>query len=92
MLLVWVDDVLTYEGKLTGTVKRQMVFIKKAQGSLTNSHVITPGKHLIRVQVVSGPSGYNQTDKIVGEWDARETKTLQISFGPPGDDLNLELK
>ena len=89
--MVWIDNVLTYEGRLTGTVKRQLVFIRKAQGSFLNSHTIAPGKHVIRVQVVSGPAGYNQSREVVGEWETGETKTLQIRFGPPGDDLNLEL-
>ncbi|HVN79051.1 MAG TPA: serine/threonine-protein kinase [Terriglobia bacterium] len=92
MLMVWVDNVLTYEGRLTGTVKRQLVFLKKAQGSFLNSHAIAAGIHVIRVQVVSGPAGFNQTREVEGEWETGETKTLQINFGPPGDDLNLELR
>ncbi len=92
VLMVWVDEALAYEGRIAGAVKKRWVFVKKAQGNFSNSLVITPGKHVIRVQVVSGQAGYNQTGETEGEWTSGGTRTLQISFGPPGDDLNLELK
>jgi hypothetical protein len=52
---------------------------------------IAPGRHVIRVQVVSGLAGYNQTKEVEGEWVPEGKKTLEIGFTESGNSLYLAL-
>lgn len=90
-LLVWVDDDLAYKGKLTGTAKKRLGFIKVVQGSLSDKIALAPGIHVIRVQVASEDEGYNQTKVIEGELTRDGKKTLEISFAGQSKNLYLAL-
>ncbi len=91
-LFIRVDERLVYEGKLAGTIKKRMVFIKKMQGRFTNTLAIKSGKHVIRVQVVSEQAGYNQAKEIQGEFPPDGKKTLEISFSESNNNLFLSLR
>jgi predicted Ser/Thr protein kinase len=91
-LSVWVDNDLICKEKLAGAVKKRLVFIKKTQGSFSNTLAIAPGRHVIRVQVVSGLAGYNQTKEVEGEWVPAGKKTLEIGFTESGNSLYLALR
>ena len=79
-LSVWVDDDLYYTRKLTGAVRRRLGLIKKVQGSFSDTLAIAPGKHVVRVHVVSTDEGYDQTKEIEGEFAQEAEKTLEIGF------------
>jgi predicted Ser/Thr protein kinase len=90
-LFVWVDNELICKERLAGTVKKRLVFIKKTQGSFSDTLPIAPGRHVIRVQVVSGLAGYNQTKEVEAEWAPEGKKTLEIGFTESGNSLYLTL-
>jgi hypothetical protein len=66
-LLVWIDDKLAYETALTGTVRKRLGLIKTVQGSFLDAVATVPGKHLIRVRVISKTAGYDQTREVQAE-------------------------
>ena len=53
---------------------------------------LLPGKHLIRVQVISRTAGYDQTKEVQTELSSESTKTLDIKFAGRGENLDLELR
>ncbi|MEW5975742.1 MAG: serine/threonine-protein kinase [Acidobacteriota bacterium] len=90
-LAVWIDDEISYEGKLLGKVSKRLGFLKSVQGTFSYQTSMTPGKHRIRVRVASDAEGYNQTRGIAGEWESGDTATLDIEFGK-GNALTLRLR
>jgi hypothetical protein len=88
-LLVWIDDKLAYETALTGTVRKRLGLIKTVQGSFLDSVATVPGKHLIRVRVMSKTAGYDQTRELQAELIPEGTKTLEIRFTGRSDNLDL---
>jgi serine/threonine-protein kinase len=91
-LLVWVDGHLICEERLSGTVKKRLVLIKKTRGSFSNTLAVAPGRHVIRVQVASRQAGYNQTKEVEGEWVPKGKKTLEIGFVESSNNLYLVLR
>jgi hypothetical protein len=91
-LLVWVDDKLAFETKLAGTVRKRLGLIKTVQGSFLDAVALAPGKHVIRVQVVSEPAGYDQTREVEAEVAHESLKTLEIGFTGRSGDLALTLR
>jgi len=88
-LQVWVDDKLTYETTLTGTVRKRLGVLKSVQGSFLDAVATVPGKHLIRVRVISKTSGYDQTKEVQAELIPESTKTLEIGFSGRSENLDL---
>jgi len=91
-LLVWIDDKLAYETALTGTVRKRLGLIKTVQGSFMDAVATAPGKHLIRVRVISKAAGYDQTREVQAELTPEGTKTLEIGFSGRSENLDLELR
>jgi hypothetical protein len=91
-LLVWIDDKLAYERALTGTVRKRLGLIKTVQGSFLDGVATAPGKHVIRVRVISKPAGYDQTREIQTELVPESTKTLEIGFTGRSENLDLGLR
>ncbi|MCI0422094.1 MAG: serine/threonine protein kinase [Acidobacteria bacterium] len=91
-LLVWIDGKLAYETTLAGTVRKRLGLIKTVQGSFLDAVAIAPGKHVIRVQVISKPAGYDQTREVEAELVPESMKTLEIGFAGRSDDLDLTLR
>ena len=91
-LFVWVDGRLACEGKLVGSAKKRMVFMKKIQGRFSTSVAVMPGKHSIRVRVVVEQASYNQTQEIEARLVPDGTRTLDIGFVEPSDNLYLILR
>ena len=91
-LFVWVDNDLVYEGKLAGTVKKRMGFIKTVQGNFSDTLALAPGRRVIRVQVASKDEGYNQTKEVEGEWIQDGKKTLAIGFSGQSKNLHMALQ
>ena len=90
-LLVWIDNELAYETALTGTVRKRLGLIKTVQGSFLDGVATAPGKHLIRVRVISKPAGYDQTRELQAELVPESTKTLEIGFTGRSENLDLGL-
>lgn len=90
-LSVWIDDNLAYETALTGAVRKRLGLIKTVQGSLVDAVATVPGKHLIRVRVISKTAGYDQTREVQAELSPESTKTLEIGFAGRSENLDLGL-
>jgi len=51
-----------------------------------------PGKHLIRVRVISKTTGYDQTREVQADLTPENTKTLEIGFTGRSENLDLGLR
>ena len=91
-LVVWIDDKLAYETALTGSVRKRLGLIKTVQGSFVDAVATVPGKHLIRVRVISKTAGYDQTREVQAELTPESTKTLEIGFTGRSENLDLGLR
>ena len=91
-LLVWIDDKLVYETALSGTVRKRLGLIKTIQGSFLDAVATVPGKHLIRVRVISKTAGYDQTRDVQAELIPESTRTLEIGFSGRSENLDLGLR
>jgi serine/threonine-protein kinase len=90
-LSLWVDDSLTYEHRLEGTDKKHLVVFHQVQGHEFHAMQLSPGKHLVRVQVISGAAGNEQSATVTGEFASGKEKMLRILFTKQGKmDLSLE--
>ena len=58
-LSIWVDDSLTYTHTLEGTDKKRLVVFHQVQGHEFHAMQLSPGKHLLRVQVTSDVPSYD---------------------------------
>jgi predicted Ser/Thr protein kinase len=91
-LLVWIDDKLAYETTLTGAVRKRLGLIKTVQGSFVDAVATVPGKHLIRVRVISKTAGYDQTREVQAELSPESAKTLEIAFTGRSENLDLGVR
>ena len=90
-LLVWIDNRLAYQKELTGIAKKRLGLIKTVQGSFVDTIAAVPGKHLVRVQVISKNAGYDQTKEVQAELMAHSALTLEIAFTGRSENLDLAL-
>jgi predicted Ser/Thr protein kinase len=88
-LVVWIDNKLAYEAALTGSVRKRLGLIKTVQGSFLDTVATDPGKHVIRVRVMSKTAGYDQTREVQAELIPESTQTLEIRFTGRSDNLDL---
>ena len=91
-LFIWIDGKLAYEKDLTGTVRKRLGLIKTVQGSFVDAVPAAPGRHVLRVQVVSQTAGYDQTREVQAELSSETTKTLDIKFVGRTENLDLEMR
>ena len=90
-LSIWVDDRLTYTHTLEGTDKKHLVVFHQVQGHEFHATQLSPGKHLLRVQVTSGAANDEQSGTVTGEFVSGKEKMLHIQFTKQGKmDLSLE--
>jgi hypothetical protein len=90
-LSVWVDDTLTYTHTLEGTDKKRLVVFHQVHGHEFHAMQLSPGKHLVRVQVSSGAANGEQSATVTGEFVSGKEKMLHILFTKQGKmDLSLE--
>jgi serine/threonine-protein kinase len=90
-LTIWVDDQLTYTHLLEGTEKKQMVVFHHVQGHEFHAMPIAAGKHVVKVEVASGPDSYDQSGTIEGEFSSGKEVLLQIHFSKKND-IQLSLQ
>jgi len=90
-LSIWVDDHLTYTHTLEGVDKKHLIVFHQVQGHEFHAIQISPGKHLVRVQVTSAAANSEQSGTVDGEFVAGKEKMLHIQFTKQGKiDLSLE--
>jgi serine/threonine protein kinase len=90
-LSIWVDDSLTYTHTLEGTDKKHLVVFHQVHGHEFHAMQLSPGKHLLRVQVSSSAAGGEQSATIAGEFVSGKEKVLHILFTKQRKmDLSLE--
>jgi serine/threonine protein kinase len=90
-LAIWVDDELTYTHPLQGTEKKHLVVFHRVQGHEFHAVQISPGKHLLRVQVSPGAGASDQSAAVEGEFPSGGEKMLHIQFVKSGE-MNLRLE
>lgn len=90
-LSIWVDDRLTYTHLLEGADKKHLVVFHNVQGHEFHAMQIPPGKHSLRVQVVSGADSYDESRTIAGEFASGKETMLRIDFNKRRE-LNLSLQ
>ena len=89
-LSIWVDDSLTYTHTLEGTDKKHLVVFHQVQGHEFHAMQLSPGKHLLRVQVSTGANS-EQSSTVAGEFVSGKEKMLHIRFTKQGKmDLSLD--
>ncbi len=83
-LSIWVDDSLTYTHPLQGTDKKHMVVFHRVQGHEFHAVQVSPGKHVLRVEVASGGAISNQSAMVTGEFASGRENVLRINFDKHG--------
>jgi serine/threonine protein kinase len=61
-LSIWVDDALTYTHTLEGTDKKRLGVFHQVQGHEFHAVQLSPGKHVLRVQVTTGAANTGTSD------------------------------
>ena len=90
-LSIWVDDRLTYTHPLEGTDKKRLVVFHQVQGHEFHAMQLSPGEHLLRVQVSTGAANGEQSGTVAGEFVGGKEKLLHIQFTKQGKmDLSLD--
>ena len=89
-LSIWVDDALTYTHTLEGTDKKRMVVFHQVQGHEFHAMQLSPGKHVLRVQVTAGATSTGtantsaptteQSGTLTGEFASGKEMMLRIHF------------
>lgn len=90
-LSVWVDDRATYTQQLEGTDRKRLVVFHGVQGHASHALQLAPGKHRVRIRVVSGVDSYDQSSTVAGEFTSGKEKVLRIHFNKRGE-MNLSLQ
>jgi serine/threonine protein kinase len=83
-LSIWVDDHLSFTRALEGTDKKRLVVFHHMQGHEIHAMQISPGKHVLRVEVSADPDNSEQADTVRGEFVGGEEKLLRIQFDKAG--------
>jgi serine/threonine protein kinase len=90
-LSVWVDDHSIYTHLTEGTDKKRLVVFHDVQGHESHAMQLAPGKHRVRVRMVSGADTYDQSGTVVGTFASGKEKVLRIHFNKHGA-MNLSLQ
>jgi serine/threonine-protein kinase len=90
-LSIWVDGALTYTHGLEGTDRKRLVVFHHVEGHSIHAMPITPGKHILRVQVTSEAATYDQSTSLTGQFVSAQEQILKITVNKHGD-LNAALK
>jgi len=91
-LSVWIDEKLTYNYSLRGTVKKHMLLLKGVQGYFSDSVEVASGEHLIRVRVLSADNSYDQSGSIRGSFGPGSEKVLTTRFDKNNRGMRLSLQ
>jgi serine/threonine protein kinase len=84
-MAIWVDEELTYTHPLAGIDKKHLIVFHRVQGHEFHAVQISPGKHLLRVQVGPGGGASDQSGTVGGEFAGGSEKMLRIQFDKSGE-------
>jgi hypothetical protein len=90
-LSIWVDGNLSYTHVLEGADKKHLVVFHHVQGHEFHAMQVAPGKHQLRVQVISDADSTDHSATIAGEFVSGKEQMLQIHFDKRGA-MNLTLE
>ncbi len=90
-LSIWVDGILSYTHRLEGADKKHMVVFHHVQGHEFHAMQIPPGKHKLRVEVISDPDSADHSATVAGEFASGKEQMLQIHFDKHGE-MNVSLE
>src|SRR5579872_308199 len=90
-LSIWVDDRLTYTHVLEGTEKKKLAVFHRVEGHEFHAMQISPGNHLLRVQVVAGSNSIEHSASVQGEFSSGTEKMLRVQFSKSGE-MKLDLE
>ena len=76
---VWVDDKLTFNRPLDGTVKKKLGIFKGVEGFESDSLKIPAGDHKFRVRVQADDKSYDKSGTIAGSLPQDGERALHIS-------------
>lgn len=91
-ITIRVDDELRYQGQINGTVHKRTSFFRTTytvEGTIALTLRVPAGKHTIRVNLQSGED-YNQTKSIDGDFALNVDRTLHLTAGKNGLNLDWE--
>jgi hypothetical protein len=89
-LRVWVDQKLTVEQALEGRLSREVAGIRIHKGRFEDVLDVSPGKHVVRVQVAWDDN--RKEESVSGTFRAGATRHLEIRLGRIRKNLTLEWK
>jgi hypothetical protein len=78
-LSVWIDGDQVLEKDFRGRVARQVFSLKTYKGTFTETIDVSPGEHVVRVQVAGGDFG--ESLHIRGEFESGATRRLVAKVG-----------
>jgi serine/threonine-protein kinase len=90
-LAIWVDEELSYTHPLQGIEKKSLVVFHRVHGHEFHAVQISPGKHLLKVQVTPGAGAADQFATVEGEFVSGTETMLRIQFNKNGE-MNLALQ
>jgi hypothetical protein len=89
-LSIWVDGQLSYQRPLEGTNKKRLVVFHHVEGHELHAMQLSPGKHSLRVQVISEAANYDQSATVAGEFPSGGEYVLRVNCNKPAINLSLQ--
>jgi hypothetical protein len=89
---IWIDNQLTYKQKLFGESKKRALLFKKMEGHEVSSVNVPAGEHQVHVRVQSASDEYDQSQTLVGKFNANGQNVLDVTCDKRGDGLQITLK
>jgi serine/threonine protein kinase len=86
-LTVWLDDRLVIEKSLAGRPSRNLLVVTTWKGSLTETVAVSPGRHVLRVEVRW--DGKVETADVVGVFRGGQARRLEARLGRLSGKLSL---
>lgn len=90
-LSIWVDDHLTFTHALEATDKKRLVVFHHVQGHEFHAMQVSPGKHVLRVEVTSESANSQEVATVAGQFASGAEKQLHIQFDKSGK-MSLDLQ
>ena len=90
-LSIWSDEQLAYTHLLEGSDKKHLGVFHHVEGHEVHAAQIPPGRHNLRVEVVSEAANYDQSATVGGDFQSGQESLLRITIGKHGE-MNLNLR
>ncbi len=90
-LSIWVDGHPMYTQLLEGNDKKRLIVFHNVHGHESQAIQVVPGKHSVRVQVVSDGNSNDQSASVTGEFPSKSDSVLKVRFNKQGE-MNLSLQ